>query len=106
IVSSFPYLYFTTNGIGAYSGPDTNWWWDHHYLTNGSVVTFLCATANGQPGTLDTSGAIRWLPTTLLARSPGLSLSASARMAGRSALSAPWTRKARSPARRPTSLCP
>jgi hypothetical protein len=47
IVSSFPWLYFSTNGIGTYSGPDTNWWWNHHYLTSGSVVTFSSAIANG-----------------------------------------------------------
>ncbi len=47
INSGFPYLYFNTNGIGVFSGPDTNWWCYHHYLTNGSVVTFLSAIANG-----------------------------------------------------------
>jgi hypothetical protein len=47
IVSAFPYLYFTTNGVGVYAGPDTNWWWNHHYLTNGSIVTFLSAINNG-----------------------------------------------------------
>jgi hypothetical protein len=50
IVNSFPHLGFMTNGVGTYSGPDTNWWWNHHYLTNGSVVTFLCATPNGPSG--------------------------------------------------------
>lgn len=49
ITCNFPYLYFYTNGIGDYHGPDTNWWWYHFYMTNGSTATYLAAITNG-PG--------------------------------------------------------
>jgi hypothetical protein len=47
ITSNFPYLYFLTNGIGDYHGPDTNWWCYHYYMTNGSAATYRAATPNG-----------------------------------------------------------
>jgi hypothetical protein len=47
INSNFPYLFYSTNGIGDYTGADEHWWYNHHHLTNGSVVSFLSARPNG-----------------------------------------------------------
>ena len=50
ITSNPPYLYFYTNGIGDYCGPDTNWWWYHFHMTNGSTATYFAAITNGPAG--------------------------------------------------------
>jgi hypothetical protein len=47
VTANFPYLYFQTNGVGVYRGPDTNWWWYHYEMTNGSTSTYLAAITNG-----------------------------------------------------------
>lgn len=53
ITSNFPYLYFRTNGIGSYHGPDTNWWTSHFYMTNGSSATYLAGITNGPANSSD-----------------------------------------------------
>jgi hypothetical protein len=47
INSNPPYLYFYTNGIGEFHGPDTNWWWYHLHMTNTSTATYYSAITNG-----------------------------------------------------------
>lgn len=53
ITSNAPYLYFYTNGIGDYHGPDTNWWTSHFYMTNGSTSTYRAGIANGPANSTD-----------------------------------------------------